>query len=72
MDVSELDRVGTLIFEFVGEPQLMEVHVFRTEHYTGTITESEGKPGTADLIQGVNHMTRVQYSHSEALLALSV
>ena len=46
MDVSDLDQVGTLIFEFVGEPQLMEVHVFRTEHYTGTVTESEGEPNT--------------------------
>lgn len=43
MDVSELDHVGTLIFEFIGEPQLLEVHVFRTEHYTGTVTESEGE-----------------------------
>ena len=43
MDVSELDHVGTLIFEFVGEPQLLEVHVFRTEHYTGMVAESEGE-----------------------------
>ena len=46
LDVSELDQVGTLIFEFVGEPQLLEVHVFRTEQYTGTVTESEGESGT--------------------------
>ena len=39
----DLDEVGTLIFEFVGEPQLLEVHVFRTKHFTGTVTESEGK-----------------------------
>ena len=43
LDVSDLDKVGTLIFEFVGEPQLLEVHVFRTEHFTGTVTESEGE-----------------------------
>ena len=42
LDVSHLDEVGTLIFEFVGEPQLLEVHVYRTEHFTGTVTESEG------------------------------
>lgn len=46
LDVSELDSVGTLIFEFVGEPQLLEVHVYRTEHFTGTVTESEGKACT--------------------------
>jgi 8-oxo-dGTP diphosphatase/2-hydroxy-dATP diphosphatase len=43
LDVLELDHVGTLIFEFIREPQLLEVHVFRTEHYTGTVTESEGE-----------------------------
>ena len=42
LDVSHLDEVGTLIHEFVGEPQLLEVHVYRTEHFTGTVTESEG------------------------------
>ena len=42
LDVSHLDEVGTLIHEFVGEPQLLEVHIYRTEHFTGTVTESEG------------------------------
>lgn len=43
LEVSQLDEVGTLIFEFIGEAQLLEVHVFRTEHFTGTVTESEGQ-----------------------------
>ncbi len=42
LDVSNLDKVGVLIFEFVGQPQLMEVHVFRTYTYTGTPVETEG------------------------------
>ena len=50
LDVSDIDHVGTLIFEFVGEPQLLEVHVFRTEHFTGTVTESEGESCTSHLI----------------------
>ena len=40
--VSELDKVGVILFEFVGQPQILEVHVFRTERYTGTPVESEG------------------------------
>ena len=30
------------MFEFIGQPQLMEVHVFRTHQYTGTPVETEG------------------------------
>ena len=32
------------MFEFVGEAQLMEVHVFRTETFTGEPCETEGEP----------------------------
>jgi len=39
----KLDKVGVLMFEFLGDPQLMEVHVFTTKHYSGTPSESEGK-----------------------------
>ena len=44
LDVStaNLDKVGVLKFEFVNELQILEVHVFRTTHYSGDITESEG------------------------------
>ena len=41
--VSNLDKVGVIMFEFVGEPQLMEVHVFRTETFTGEPYETEGE-----------------------------
>ena len=40
--VSELDKVGVILFEFVREPQLMEVHVFRTNQYEGEPRETEG------------------------------
>ncbi len=43
LTVSQLDKVGIILFEFVGEPQLMEVHVFRTHTFTGHPTETEGE-----------------------------
>lgn len=38
----DLDHVGVLTFEFVNDPQLLEVHVFRTQHFTGSPLETEG------------------------------
>ena len=40
--VRDLDKVGVILFEFTGQPQLMEVHVFRTTCYSGHPTETEG------------------------------
>ncbi|CAH1793631.1 unnamed protein product [Owenia fusiformis] len=37
----QLDEVGRLMFEFEGDPQLLEVHVFSTRNYKGTPTESD-------------------------------
>ncbi|XP_057298262.1 oxidized purine nucleoside triphosphate hydrolase-like [Hydractinia symbiolongicarpus] len=34
-------KVGHMIFEFVGDPVLLDVYVFRCTDYTGDITESE-------------------------------
>ena len=42
LTVTELDKVGVIVFEFVDDPQLLEVHVFRTEQYSGEVTETEG------------------------------
>ena len=38
-----LEKIGLLKFEFVGDPQLLEVHVFTTDEFTGTVEESQGK-----------------------------
>lgn len=38
---NELDHVGVLMFEFVNDPVLLEVHVYRTYSYTGTPIETE-------------------------------
>jgi len=40
-----LRQIGLLIFEFIGEPQLLEVHVYSTEEFDGTVVESEGMSG---------------------------
>ena len=41
--VDELKQAGILKFEFLGESEIMEVHVFTTNQFQGTPTESEGK-----------------------------
>ncbi|XP_037331191.1 oxidized purine nucleoside triphosphate hydrolase [Pungitius pungitius] len=41
LTVGALEKVGNLTFEFVGEAQLLDVHVFRADHYNGEPTESE-------------------------------
>ncbi|XP_028395490.1 7,8-dihydro-8-oxoguanine triphosphatase-like [Dendronephthya gigantea] len=41
LKTNKLDQVGILKFEFVGQPQILEVHVFKTSKYEGTIQESE-------------------------------
>ena len=37
-----LKKVGLLMFEFIGDPQLLEVHVFETSEYKGTPYETDG------------------------------
>ena len=38
----ELNPAGVLLFEMGDDPQLLEVHVFTTRKFSGTVTESEG------------------------------
>lgn len=40
--VDALEKVGIIKFEFVGEPQLLDVHIFRADTYSGDPAESEG------------------------------
>jgi hypothetical protein len=37
-----LKKVGVLEFEFVGNPVLLEVHVFDVPQYEGELVETEG------------------------------
>lgn len=41
LTVDALEKIGNIKFEFVGETQLMDVHVFRADTYNGEPTESE-------------------------------
>ena len=43
LKAGHLEEIGRLDFEFVGEPQLLEVHVFTGTEYTGTPVETRGK-----------------------------
>ncbi|XP_072531026.1 oxidized purine nucleoside triphosphate hydrolase [Salminus brasiliensis] len=41
LTVDTLHKIGNITFEFVGETELMDVHIFRADTYTGEPTESE-------------------------------
>jgi len=41
VDVFGLDKVGVIEFEFKGNSEILEVHVFKAEDFSGTPTESE-------------------------------
>lgn len=37
-----LTKVGLLNFEFIDDPMKLEIHVFHTSDYSGTVVETEG------------------------------
>eukprot|EP00111_Clytia_hemisphaerica_P021865 TCONS_00064292-protein len=39
--MEEYYQIGHMLFEFVGDPVLLDVTVFRCDNYSGTVTESE-------------------------------
>ncbi|XP_035470324.1 oxidized purine nucleoside triphosphate hydrolase isoform X1 [Scophthalmus maximus] len=41
LTVDALEKVGNIKFEFVGETELLDVHIFRADAYNGDPTESE-------------------------------
>uniref|UniRef100_UPI0037E71439 oxidized purine nucleoside triphosphate hydrolase isoform X1 n=2 Tax=Semicossyphus pulcher TaxID=241346 RepID=UPI0037E71439 len=41
LTVDSLRKIGNIKFEFVGETELLDVHVFRADDYNGEPTESE-------------------------------
>ena len=40
--VNSLEQIGTITFEFIDDPPLLEVHLFRSDTYSGEPTETEG------------------------------
>ncbi|KAG9279963.1 oxidized purine nucleoside triphosphate hydrolase [Astyanax mexicanus] len=41
LTVDTLHKIGNITFEFVGDTELMDVHIFRADSYNGEPTESE-------------------------------
>ncbi|MBI5005002.1 MAG: 8-oxo-dGTP diphosphatase [Candidatus Lloydbacteria bacterium] len=41
IELKNLDKVGIVEFEFLGNPEILEVHVFRSDDFSGEPTESE-------------------------------
>jgi 8-oxo-dGTP diphosphatase/2-hydroxy-dATP diphosphatase len=41
IDVWDIEEVGVLEFEFQGDPQIHEVHIFKTQGYSGNPVEGE-------------------------------
>ncbi|XP_067089470.1 oxidized purine nucleoside triphosphate hydrolase isoform X1 [Osmerus mordax] len=41
LTVDVLEKIGNIKFEFIGETELLDVHVFRTDTYNGEPTESD-------------------------------
>ncbi len=45
IEAGHLDKVGILTFEFEGKPEILEVHIFKADTFSGVPTESaEMKP----------------------------
>ena len=41
VEIENLDKVGIMEFEFQNNPEIIEVHVFKTNNFVGEPTESE-------------------------------
>ncbi|CAL8273382.1 unnamed protein product [Lota lota] len=41
LEVDVLEKIGNITFEFVGENELLDVHIFRSDSYNGEPTESD-------------------------------
>lgn len=40
--VNSLEEVGIITFEFINDPPLLEVHLFKSETFSGEPAETEG------------------------------
>ena len=41
IDVADLEKMGVIDFEFVGNPEVLEVHIFRSAEFSGTPVETD-------------------------------
>lgn len=56
LTVDTLEKVGNIKFEFVGDTELLDVHIFRADSYNGEPTESEG-----DDLQHRTGLTKIRW-----------
>lgn len=41
IDIKNFNKVGIIEFEFKGNPEILEVHIFKAEDFEGDVSESE-------------------------------
>ena len=41
IEVQEIEKIGIIEFEFQGNPEILEVHIFKATDFSGTPTESD-------------------------------
>ena len=41
IEIINLDKVGIIDFEFKGDPEILQVHIFKSENFSGEPMESE-------------------------------
>lgn len=41
IELDQLNKIGIIEFEFKGNPEILQVHIFKAEHFSGKPTESE-------------------------------
>ena len=51
LEVDVLEKIGNIKFEFVGETELLDVHIFRSDSYNGEPTESDGMTTQIDVLE---------------------
>lgn len=42
LTVDKLDKIGNIKFEFIGDTEILDVHIFRADSFNGEPTESDG------------------------------
>uniref|UniRef100_A0A8C3JMT2 Oxidized purine nucleoside triphosphate hydrolase n=1 Tax=Calidris pygmaea TaxID=425635 RepID=A0A8C3JMT2_9CHAR len=58
LTVDTLQKMGRITFEFVGNSELMDVHIFRADEFHGEPTESEGRVSAASLWKSPGERTK--------------
>lgn len=66
LTVDTLEKVGNITFEFVGDTELLDVHIFRADSYSGEPTESEGELCFRERHAGLATTSASHKSHLDA------